>query len=113
MGYYTTFSMTVDKDGDKIEDWIASHPEDIFRDVFEYMDGGNWSSLESAKWYECDTDMAELSALFPDVLFAVTGIGEDTGDVWRTWYREGKILDKWIADIVIPEHPFSTTHLDD
>lgn len=45
----------------------------------------------TGKWYERRTDMAALSSRYPDVLFTIKGQGEDTGDLWVEYWRDGKV----------------------
>ena len=45
---------------------------------------------DSIKWYDHDKTMRELSAQYPDVLFTLTGEGEEPGDLWVKYYKGGK-----------------------
>lgn len=40
-------------------------------------------------WYESDDDMLLLSARFPGLVFALKGLGENTDDIWVSYYRGG------------------------
>jgi len=46
---------------------------------------------ESAKWYESDEDMKILSSReeYKNVLFILDGEGEESGDIWKNYYRNG------------------------
>ena len=104
MGYYTSFTLKVDKNFELVDKFFLDSNEGtdwgyIFEDGYK----GEWSGY--AKWYDYDADMCQLSALFPDVLFTLTGEGEEKGDIWRNWYREGKCIDKWVLVYEIPENP--------
>ena len=35
--------------------------------------------------------MLNLSRQFPGVLFTLRGEGEENGDLWRSYYRDGKM----------------------
>ena len=52
-------------------------------------------------WYEHDNDVLALSIKFPTVLFTLTGEGENPGDLWRTYYRKGR-MHKVKGEIVYP-----------
>jgi len=54
------------------------------------------------KWYEHDEDMKRLSRHFPDVVFILKGDGEDTGDQWVSYYKNG-IMQNFRAKIIFPE----------
>ena len=45
---------------------------------------------ESVKWYEHDRDMKVLSKKFSTYLFTLNGEGEESGDIWRKYYLNGK-----------------------
>lgn len=42
------------------------------------------------KWYESIEDLLKVSKAFPDTLIQVDGEGEESGDIWRTFYKGGK-----------------------
>lgn len=46
---------------------------------------------DSCKWYEHERDMREFSKKFPDVLFKLYGEGEEAGDIWRKYFKNGKM----------------------
>lgn len=46
--------------------------------------------MEEAKWYDHDIEMLELSKQFPEVVFCLYGDGEETEDIWYTYYKNGK-----------------------
>lgn len=46
---------------------------------------------DSYKWYEHESDMAEFSKMYPEILFELTGEGEDPGDLWRKYFKAGKM----------------------
>ena len=64
---------------------------------YEYWDKGKIR----AKWYEWEEDMLKLSKLFPSILFKVDGEGEEAGDIWRAFFKNGKRV-KYKAEIRLP-----------
>jgi len=46
---------------------------------------------EPMKWYDHETDMIKYSLSKPDVLFVLDGDGEDSGDIWRKYFKNGKM----------------------
>lgn len=98
MGYYTDFTvkvMEVEEDqlvaakdpAGFLSEAIDYHLEKISDYEFECQ--GLMYSL-AAKWYDFDEDMKRLSLMYPDNVFQVDGIGEESGDVWRAYYTNGK-----------------------
>ncbi len=86
MGYYTRFKLTVT--GETDIDIIGK-----FRDENDWaahaLDTGGHSSDE-CKWYNCKEDIFEFSKKNPDILFLLEGEGEEAGDVWKFYARNGK-----------------------
>jgi hypothetical protein len=51
---------------------------------------GNGDTAYECKWYEHDEDMRNFSKKYPNVLFLLEGKGEESEDVWRKYYQDGK-----------------------
>lgn len=91
MGYYTNFELSVDQDEEAVREFLSSEDGNLtggyLSSWLEYW-SGSWSA--NGKWYEHSEDMKFLSTRFPDVLFTLTGDGEETGDLWAKYYKGGK-----------------------
>lgn len=84
MGYYTRYWLKWDKADDKLCAAIAAFSsEDALN-----ADG---SSNGSVKWYNHEADMKALSYKFPGVLFTLFGEGEESGDIWKKYFQDGKM----------------------
>jgi hypothetical protein len=106
MGYYTAYELTVDKRGDEINEYTIDEPVDAFTNyALDYAGDNRWYPSDRVKWYDHDADMITLSAHFPDVLFTLDGEGEETGDIWRKWYKNGILLGIWTLEFNVPEYP--------
>lgn len=46
---------------------------------------------EPCKWYDNADDMKAFSLRFPDVLFILRGEGEEAGDIWVKYFKNGKM----------------------
>jgi len=82
MGYYTQYKLS--HDGDKIAELDG---------VLTQVTGYNWKGLDigdSVKWYDFDVDMRKISKMFPFTLFTLCGEGEESGDIWKAYYKDGK-----------------------
>lgn len=102
MGYYSNFNIEVklDKDCKYDESMIDNIIQEIADsddctnpyEEFHYLDfypaNGSW--FGNMKWYTCEEDMKELSKDFPGVLFIVSVKGEECGDLWKLYAKEGK-----------------------
>lgn len=84
MGYYTKYTL-------KSEPNILNTPE--FKGKFKELTGNNFNSLfaDSCTWYKHDEDMLKVSKEFDKTLFMLDGEGEESGDIWRTYYFNGKM----------------------
>jgi len=84
MGYYTDYEIEV------IDDSVDIN---VFINEFEKVTGYNIDStleLNCEKWYSNHGDMLRLSKIFPDAIFKVSGVGEERGDEWVRYYKDGK-----------------------
>jgi hypothetical protein len=101
MGYYTYFQLETSDEGEMStcptcgghvnldhRTMIAKFLEDY--DPFE----------ESCKWYDWEDDMRRYSLLHPDVLFTISGEGEETGDIWKAYIKNGKVQEE-VAEVQI------------
>lgn len=75
---------------DRVQQVLAKEKE---RNAGEYMHGieSDGSSADTCKWYDHVKEMAEFSKKFPDVLFILSGEGEESGDIWRKYFLDGKV----------------------
>lgn len=87
MGYYTEFNLTIVSGGDK--SLIDALRNSNFVAVDALMSNG--VSRYSAKWYDWERDMREFSAAHPEVLFLLEGQGEDSADLWRAYFKGGRM----------------------
>ena len=104
MGYYTMFTLNAqDASRDKNGKLVLGELPLIIRedldaevDKMGVFEDGNcvdgWYCSE-AKWYDHDEDMIALSHRFPDVLFTLYGDGEESDDMWYTYYLNGMSQD--------------------
>ena len=81
MGYYTDYKLKAEPNIMGEEFAVLFH-----RTTQYWLD-----YLKEIKWYNHDEDMMEISNLYPDVLFTLDGNGEGFGDIWRTFYKNGKM----------------------
>ena len=80
MGYYTTFEVTVTPE----PDGFAEALEEL---TGQCMDDGY---IGDTKWYDCDKDILELSRAYTGCAFRVEGRGEEHGDHWVLYAKNGK-----------------------
>lgn len=87
MGYYTRYD-------------ISNNSEEIQEAI---LNQSQYSDFDSeVKWYDYREDMKKVSLKFPGVLLEVSGEGEENGDIWRAFYKDGRECYQK-AQIVFPE----------
>lgn len=115
MGYYTNYRLEMVVRGDAKNIWVPQCTHAIIlgaafchecgakigkRNILEVINehiGADrqfyavHEGAEATKWYRHDEDMLNLSREFPKVLFTLHGEGEEGGDLWRTYYLDGRL----------------------
>jgi len=81
MGYYTRFSLSVISGDD--------HETDYEKEIGEISEYGSCFE-DTIKWYSYQEDMKVLSLRHPNTLFKLSGVGEESGDLWNEYYLNGK-----------------------
>lgn len=103
MGYTTYFTVSRN-DGEPFTPEQLEALDGI--DVFDYEteEGDRVVVLEgAAKWYDCSADMKEFSLAFPGVVFKLHGEGEESGDLWDEYFKNG-MSQECRADIIYPDY---------
>lgn len=90
MGYYTRYELGISRTSSIAEYesiWQLIETDNGEYDYIRYavIDG------EQCKWYEHEKDMKQFSLKFPHVLFTLHGEGEEAGDLWIDYYKNGKV----------------------
>jgi len=85
MGYITRYELSV-KNGntDLISKFVTEN------DNASYALDENGDSNESCKWYDHEKELKAFSLKHPDALFELKGEGEESGDIWIKYIRNGK-----------------------
>lgn len=94
MGYYTKYKLTV-KDlynNTEYEKQITKELLDKFKFLYEDLE------TDEIKWYEHVKELTNFSSNYNNVLFTLTGIGEEhyfegtklTADIWIKYFYNGK-----------------------
>lgn len=87
MGYETKYSLIVQTDNCEIEDLII--------ETLSNISGYHMSDITAygieGKWYSHEADMKEISKLNPRVLFELSGEGEESDDMWKKYFKNGKM----------------------
>lgn len=96
MGYYTYYEVSWDKhEAEEIDQAIESAfdkltglgsiAQEYNVDEFD----GHACITAYAKWYDWMDDMNKFSKMYPDILFTVSGDGENGDDLWKCVWKDG------------------------
>lgn len=105
MGYYTTYNLEIKENRSNLSEVELNEKlinELEKRDVLDYALDENLESTDGVKWYDHEETMRIISKKIPDVLFALSGEGEEQGDVWNKYFMNGK-MHACHAEMIIPE----------
>lgn len=86
MGYNTLHTLNIIGEGKEHLEDIIRENEDIFYGL-QY----NGEPTDAVKWYSHEDDMRQVSGQYPGLLFKLVGEGEDAGDMWVEYHRDGKM----------------------
>jgi len=86
MGYYTKHNLEIKKGCTGLISELREWCEDA-RDSFD--DDGKCE--EETKWYSHREDLISFSKNHPEAIFLLCGQGEESGDIWREYYKGGRI----------------------
>ncbi len=83
MGYYTRHELSIVSGNDFVTDYEQ-----------EITETTKYSSLfdDEIKWYDCEEDMKEYSKKHPNTTFLIEGVGEENGDIWKSYFKDGRVF---------------------
>lgn len=100
MSYYTSYNLTVVNKNSFTENQLREISSELARrldedDDFPFRqnidDPFEWIEYDTRKWYDHEEDMMRLSREYPDMIFLLEGWGEEPDDVWRKYFKGGKM----------------------
>lgn len=98
MGYNTKFFLDVQPPAARVA--VRAAALDC---QFELLDLAKHGECEG-KWYEWEDELKAFSKSVPGATLVVTGWGEERGDIWRAFVKDGQLV-KQKAEITFPEEP--------
>lgn len=105
MSYYTSHTLKVLS---QVDEKIEINQLDLIADLrntsdeAEYSLDENGDCEQSSKWHEHEKDLRAFSKKYPKLIFELHGEGEESGDIWKEYYQDGK-MQKCKAEIVYPD----------
>ncbi len=90
MGYRTYYDLSANVLEEAFVEMVRELRE-MSEDAAYALDIDGSSLQDMLSWYNDNDDMRALSLTYPDVVFTLHGEGEGSGDIWRKYYRNGKM----------------------
>lgn len=90
MGYFTSYSLKVHEGERRIQDILAEEFDHGEFDL-EYIFDEDGDPNDTHKWYDHEAEMRSFSKKYPDITFVLSGEGEEAGDLWKKYFRNGKM----------------------
>lgn len=88
MGYYTRYDLKVDSQDEKLWEFLENdETASNYGSLISFVNGQS----DSCKWYDHEEEMKDVSKKFPDVLFTLEGEGEESDDIWKKYFKNGKM----------------------
>ena len=84
MGYYTRFELE-EVSGD------INYNLDYEVEISNATDYSHCFE-DSIKWYDFEEDMKSFSKNHPNTIFCIKGEGEESGDIWKAYFKNGKMF---------------------
>jgi hypothetical protein len=91
MGYCTRYELEVFEGELSISEILSKESEEGTFDGLDYAIDTNGEYEQECKWYEHEADMHFLSLRYPEITFLLSGEGEESGDVWKKYFKNGKM----------------------
>jgi len=108
MGYYTRYTLEIDKDEEVpvCEHNSGDHKfcqqcgkafstvsllNKLKDEILSTYGGAGFAESGEVKWYDHEEDMRKFSKKYPNIIFALHGEGEESGDIWRKYFKAGKM----------------------
>lgn len=105
MGYYTRHELEIKENRSNLSyDEVLKQTVEKLDElgVINYALDYDLAPYNDVKWYEHKRDMKQLSLEVKDVLFELSGEGEETGDAWKEYWINGK-YQRCQAELVYPK----------
>ena len=92
MSYITYFNFElIEPDNHELAEQIQREiTAEAFEMAVDKLDPWNSVFDDGMKWYEWHSDCLAVSRRHPEALFLITGDGEESGDVWACFFRNGR-----------------------
>lgn len=78
MGYYPRYD-------------ISNNPETVQQAIEDLSSYTFYNGVNDIKWYDWKEHCLQVSKDFPNLVINIEGEGEESGDHWKAYIKDGKI----------------------
>lgn len=86
MGYCTSYELSILGGHYELLERIIEKDDDMF-----YGLDLTGEPVDAVTWYPHENDMKAVSKEYPNHVFKLEGYGEDNGDIWVKYFKDGKM----------------------
>jgi len=97
MGYYTSYNLSMIEGDEKLINEFRDFSENA-----KYAIDEDGECQDSCKWYTSNEELIKFSKTKPDAIFMLSGEGEENGDAWRLYVKDGH-SQECRAEMIYPE----------
>jgi len=97
MGYETQYDLELRNpftgkilDYETLIELVVKDLRDICEEAKYSLDSRGKQTGDACRWYRHEDDMRKFSKKYSSFLFVLDGEGENSGDVWRKYFLDGK-----------------------
>lgn len=95
--------------------YLLTHNSDVKLDLIDssyyYVEYGE--ETDGIKWYDHHDDMVVHSLKYPEVVFTLSGEGEESGDKWLVRYLGGQVIEEKRASSIFAFEELTRKKLED
>jgi len=85
LGYYTKYTLIV---APEFYEKVKFDPD--LNKVIQFAYSGG-EAERNGTWYDHESDMKAISLRYPEIIFQLNGVGEEHLDIWRKYFKGGKV----------------------
>lgn len=93
MGYCTKYNLKIEKNNSCFTDSeiFKQTVEKLELGIIDYALDNDLKCYNAVNWYDHPKHMRAVSSVIKNVLFLLEGEGEESGDIWKEYYLNGKM----------------------
>lgn len=87
--YLTSYYLTVENCTDEVKSKLIADFRNKCKEAYNNLTITG-DPVDKTTWYSAERDLKSFSLQHPSFLFVLEGYGEDDGDIWKMYVKDGK-----------------------